>query len=601
MLKAHLAAGVAVATLCAASVATAQDYSRVVVFGDSLSDNGNLYRLSRGANPPSPPYYQGRFSSGPVWVELLGFPNLQGFGAVNGNVDNAFGGARTDAQTTPPGLRAQYAAYTAAGGRFGPNDLAIFWGGANNLFQAFPVAVTQTDPLGFTNAAAVSAATDVATLARQAAGAGAGTVLVVNLPALGETPQFRGGPAQALANAATNTFNGALAAQLNGVASAAPGSNVILMDLTPALLVTANNPGAFGVTNSTQPCLNATTGAVCANPDSYFYFDGVHPTATGHRIVAALAQDYFNYGERGIAAATQVETGLLHRQMAFDGALERLDHAAADPSDGRVSFLIEAGTSNDDARGALGEAERDTISARFAADVTSWGDTRAGLTIDYARSEVSVGATRYEVTTFGGGLYGAWSGSGGLFVDGIVGAGLEEYDDIRRGTGIAAITHESDTRGFTAGAKARAGLRLPLGGGTLSPRAAVAYVHGVVDGYEESGASARHLVQGRDVDAFAAEASLRFDTTLTGGLGGWAEVGYRDYLSYDADPVRVGIAGNSARRLAYDVDAADGGGVLLNAGLKGSLGERWSIDAAYRGVFGDRQSNAGVLSLTMKY
>ena len=41
------------------------------VFGDSLSDTGNLFALTFGIEPPSPPYFDGRFSDGPVWVETL--------------------------------------------------------------------------------------------------------------------------------------------------------------------------------------------------------------------------------------------------------------------------------------------------------------------------------------------------------------------------------------------------------------------------------------------------------------------------------------------------------------------------------------------------
>jgi len=68
-------AALAVLTVAAAgamaSAASAQTYGRLVVFGDSLSDNGNLYAIS--GQPTSPPYFQGRFSNGPVFTELLGF------------------------------------------------------------------------------------------------------------------------------------------------------------------------------------------------------------------------------------------------------------------------------------------------------------------------------------------------------------------------------------------------------------------------------------------------------------------------------------------------------------------------------------------------
>ncbi len=36
--------------------------SNVIVFGDSLSDVGNVFALTGGTVPPDPPYFQGRFS-----------------------------------------------------------------------------------------------------------------------------------------------------------------------------------------------------------------------------------------------------------------------------------------------------------------------------------------------------------------------------------------------------------------------------------------------------------------------------------------------------------------------------------------------------------
>jgi phospholipase/lecithinase/hemolysin len=46
----------------------AELFSEIVVFGDSESDAGNVFELSGDTYPASPPYWQGRFSNGPVWV-----------------------------------------------------------------------------------------------------------------------------------------------------------------------------------------------------------------------------------------------------------------------------------------------------------------------------------------------------------------------------------------------------------------------------------------------------------------------------------------------------------------------------------------------------
>jgi phospholipase/lecithinase/hemolysin len=57
--------------LCFSMNVFAGTFSEMFFFGDSLSDNGNLYQAVK-IIPKSPPYYEGRFSNGPVWAEYLG-------------------------------------------------------------------------------------------------------------------------------------------------------------------------------------------------------------------------------------------------------------------------------------------------------------------------------------------------------------------------------------------------------------------------------------------------------------------------------------------------------------------------------------------------
>lgn len=52
-----------------ASTDVAWSPQTMVIFGDGLSDNGNTFY--RYGFPVSPPYWQGRFSNGPVWSEYL--------------------------------------------------------------------------------------------------------------------------------------------------------------------------------------------------------------------------------------------------------------------------------------------------------------------------------------------------------------------------------------------------------------------------------------------------------------------------------------------------------------------------------------------------
>ena len=46
-------------------------YNNIVFFGDSLTDNGNLSMVDFRFFPKSPPYFEGQFSNGSIWAELL--------------------------------------------------------------------------------------------------------------------------------------------------------------------------------------------------------------------------------------------------------------------------------------------------------------------------------------------------------------------------------------------------------------------------------------------------------------------------------------------------------------------------------------------------
>ena len=70
--------------------------ARIVLFGDSLSDNGNgSFALTLSAWPADAAYFDGRFSNGPTWIEYVAQAY---FGAPldRGLDDGAFGGATLD-------------------------------------------------------------------------------------------------------------------------------------------------------------------------------------------------------------------------------------------------------------------------------------------------------------------------------------------------------------------------------------------------------------------------------------------------------------------------------------------------------------------------
>src|SRR5215213_8626272 len=86
--------------------AAAGPFTNLVVFGDSLSDVGNVQN-SIFVDIPGPYYWNGRFSNGRIYAETLatglGLPALNRSTASGGN-DFAYGGAKTTGTGFPDNL-----------------------------------------------------------------------------------------------------------------------------------------------------------------------------------------------------------------------------------------------------------------------------------------------------------------------------------------------------------------------------------------------------------------------------------------------------------------------------------------------------------------
>lgn len=581
-IKLTLAASALALGLATAGTASAQNYGRIVTFGDSLSDNGNLYAATGNTQPTSPPYYQGRFSNGPVWVELLGWTQARVGGSLTGSYNSAYGGSRTDNTVPfPTGMRAQITNYLGGGGTFDSDDLVTIWGGANNIFQGLPTAAIQADPFGYIAGVSVAAAADMGFMINQVSDAGAGTILVANLPNLATTPQFAGGPAQNLAGHATNAFNTALFFQVRAQAAANPNSNIIFMDVNRAFNVLLGAPGRFGFSNVSQSCLVGIV--VCATPDTYVFWDGVHPTAAGHRLVASVATDYLYYGDFGAHSAVQAEIGGRARADGMDAVLGRLGYGEHD-SHGGLYIGATYDETELDARGVIPGGDMTGSGLIFGAEGTH-GAMRAGAAFQVRTADAELGLVNFTAEGASFDVYAGWR-SGQFFVNAAAGYSVDQYEDIARQTATPGVVAQSSTDGTSMGAKLEAGMNFDMGGLAFIPRAGVSWVSTEVDGYvEENPFGAQHQIAGRSVDAVSAEAVLRVQGDM-GAVGFWGEAGYRDVLSHDGDPVGVSLAGNTAQMLEIDASDPDGGQALLGAGLS----TRWGvaeIGVGYRGRMGE--------------
>ena len=278
---ARLACAAAAASLCLASLPAAAimaiaPFTGLVVLGDSLSDNGNLFAAT--GFPPLP-NFQGRFSNGVVAVEHL----ATGLG-LNNPVqfrDLAIGGATTGTAGAFPntGMLVQLASFSAALGGNPADSSALYtvWGGANDLRAAAaggPVAV------GAAIAAAIGNLTSIVTTLH---GLGAHHFLLPNLPDLGLTPEAINANGVAQATFASETFNSQLALAYSGLAAAWADEKFYYLDVMKAQRDLVSGAPGNGFTDVTHSCL-ATAGC---NPATFVYWDSIHPTAITHQILGA--------------------------------------------------------------------------------------------------------------------------------------------------------------------------------------------------------------------------------------------------------------------------------------------------------------------------
>ena len=271
--------------------------SNIVVFGDSLSDMGN------GNNSAivsvvfsSPPYWKGRFSNGPVWIEHIsdayGLTTSFGDGTAKGD-NRAFGGSQTGqgyAYLTLPNVGTQINNYLAnVQSNFSNSDVIFLWAGGNDFLYGTgnPDLISQ----------------NMASHIQALALAGATRLVVANLPPLELTPEGASRSSQQQTTMANDVvlYNAKLAQEVSNL-STTLNLDITLIDAWSIFHQIVSNAEHVGISNTQdQACSGGATvplvplpicgsGAnVVSNVDEYLFFDKAHPSATMHKIIGQFA------------------------------------------------------------------------------------------------------------------------------------------------------------------------------------------------------------------------------------------------------------------------------------------------------------------------
>jgi phospholipase/lecithinase/hemolysin len=241
--------------------------TQFVVFGDSLSDNGNTLAA---AGVPKPPYYDGRWTDGPNWVDyftkLAQLPTATAY-LQNGGTNFAVGGS------TSPLLGVQITVYLALnGGHANKDDLYAVWIGGND-FRAGVNASTTVDAIQAGLALLRSA--------------GAERIILLDVPDISLTPHViaAGGTTDQAAKQFVISVNTNLGARIP-LEAFLLGIKLTYVDVNAIFTQIVERPVRFGFSNSSGAAFNPSTGVEQPDPDRYVFWDGFHPTTRAHYLAA---------------------------------------------------------------------------------------------------------------------------------------------------------------------------------------------------------------------------------------------------------------------------------------------------------------------------
>lgn len=631
---------VALATVSALTTPLpAMAWDSLTVFGDSLSDTGNVGRFTYNS------------ATNPLYDEILARQaGLTLQPSSQGGSNYAAGGAVAVPAINPQfNTQDQVARYLAStNGRADPNGLYIHWIGGNDLAAAValpPLATTLID-----NSAGAAASQVKALL-----NAGAGTVIVPTVPNVGATPAlieailqpfsaaavsaaFQSLDAAATPNSAARqqaiqaAFNQA-AGQLSGVpavrdllaqqlfaawqqlsaqaaaltarynqleenALANTQGNIVRVDINGLFSEVIDNPAVYGLSNtagmacppgtSSVDCTSSTAGF--SSQQNYLFADRLHPSPAVHAIIADYIQSILDAPAQ-VAVLTQAPLAMLHdMHSTLDGHLQQQRKQPAEAG----QFTVFGGYAGQHARNkndVFNDGDTDTANLSVGIGYQLSDNWQAGALLSTA-SQRQHPSDRYDYRLRGN-MVALWSQlqlMDRLWLNADVHYADLDYDAIERRIklGPATRTEQGSSGGKLMGLRVQTGWDLPLGEViTTGPVASYALDYVQADAYQERGDSSsamRFSDQTRHSQIGAA--GWRIDTQGL-WINPWAQVSYNHQFGDTDSAVSAGL--KSTRTTFRRTSAGqDKDWVDMAVGANVPLGEAVTAFAAVSTVVGDR-------------
>lgn len=617
--------GVLVFILGFTGSAWGQNFSDVVVFGDSLSDSGNA-----GSLQPLPPGSSFTTNPDPVWSEIV----AETFGASGGNdlaggPNYAFAGACMSPATpcafdVAPTVTEQITKYFFKSGETAdPNALYVIWGGANDVADSLGYSLKNnpTDlPMAqrLTQEATLAAARVNVAQIRRLHDAGARNVVVLNLPDISKSPYAvnLGQVAQGALTQLVTAYNGILDA---GIRESEAG--IVPINVFALFNEIIENHETYGFTDATgtacgEPDATSAVSIMCGPQNSglpvtyapganqqYLFADRSHSSGAMHATIASMVTSTLAAPVQvSLAGEGGVEMANIHRSAV---SAERMTDLGLDRSVGswRAYVAGRIGRYKLDALPRLGETQADvqvfTLGANHRPASNLWWG--AALSFGWYNNDAS-GAS-LESSSVIGSVHGTWR-RGGLYLSGALSAGSTSVDVKRSITlGSAVRAEKGSTSAGQFGAEFDAGWMLGDPADLQhGPFLGLAWLDQSIDGFRESGSRSTAMnFSGFDRDSLIARAGYRVTRTLA-----LNRVGLRPYANvavakeFKDDPISV-TAGSKTMPGRFTLSGFTPPRQWASAdlGLVVNLYEKVSVIAGYTGRYGsesrlDHRLNLGL-------
>ncbi|KAJ2722539.1 hypothetical protein GGI07_003246 [Coemansia sp. Benny D115] len=270
---------------------------------------------------PPKPYWNGRFSSGPIWAEyfaLLQGAKLQSYAvgaAVTSNSNLKLFGFLP---MSIPSTKDQISQFVSNNPNYKTKsvngDLAVLEIGGNDIMTVLPDVVSgKTSTADFAEILSNTVVSQVQTLKD----AGFKTILVSNSPSMQYVPLMRYEDRVQQVGSISQAYNTKLSSKLS---SWGQQSNVLLgmldFDQFMTTSLSKSVTSAIGVTDTTNSCVGGNALSLftshnhcealirfamdikgtllCSNPSKNYFWDPIHPGERVHRLFGYYANEFFN-------------------------------------------------------------------------------------------------------------------------------------------------------------------------------------------------------------------------------------------------------------------------------------------------------------------